>query len=177
MGRGNKMSEYPYLGLAGIFSTDDPAADQRQIEAEQGPPEEEGEYGYPEDDWGVDYLEAGCPNHAWYDRELFYVGNQVDLERAKMRLQTKHDEECGCGADLFAIREESQFGWSEPPEDWVTPRATLWAVCPTDGLWGSSEGYNPEKEGDLEAAKVRLQAKHNAFCDCGQSLWPYNDPA
>lgn len=40
------MAKQPYYGLAGIFSTDNAAADQSQIDCERGPAEE-----YEEDDY------------------------------------------------------------------------------------------------------------------------------
>ena len=175
------MAKYPYLGPAGIFSTDDPATDQRQIEAEQADWEE----GYGEEPWEddyereedypeVDYPYGICPNKPWYSCEMFFAGDEKDLEKARKALQARHDQECGCGADIWNGQPNDQLQ-EKPEPDWVT-KETLWAICPSNGLWGGQEFYNKDDPQDMEAAKQRLQVQHDVHCNCGKSLWPYNDP-
>lgn len=77
------------FGPAGIFSTDDPVSDQRQIEAEQGPWEEEDEEDYPEEE----ILYACCPKCMWWDHILYWKGDQQDLESAKEMLCEQHQSE------------------------------------------------------------------------------------
>src|SRR5689334_24362766 len=101
-------------GPAGIFSTDDAAADQRQIEAEQGPREDESIQPDPfhdEDEYLYEDLEedeqpepilvqatAGspdCPN--WYAMELIEPHLfQVWIES----VTAQHQTACGCNAKM-----------------------------------------------------------------------------
>lgn len=82
-----------YLGPAGIFSTDNPVSDQMQIEAEQGPWGEEdlfSEEDYPQED----IVYGCCSKCHWWDKAIFWMGDQEDLNRAKEELREKHKTEC-----------------------------------------------------------------------------------
>ena len=101
------------LKSAGIFSTDDPIADQDQIDREQyvDPLEEEEEY-YREIDPRDDPVdidpyegqeEISCifccptpddPEHPWWASETFFA---CDRDLVLERLQKEHDEWCSCG--------------------------------------------------------------------------------
>ncbi len=81
-----------YFGPAGIFSTDNPVSDTMQIEAEQGPWDEEDlfwEDEYPTED----VLYAGCSKCTWWSSTIYWVGDQVDFNYAKEELRKKHKTE------------------------------------------------------------------------------------
>ena len=96
------------FGPAGIFSTDDPAADQRQIEAESHNPEEDlweqpdevhgddpGEY-----PWDISDREepkqdcvTGTCNCGWVGWHLFWSGDAAELEARKIELLEEHSQD------------------------------------------------------------------------------------
>ena len=94
------------LGLAGIFSTDDPGADLRQIEAEQWDEAEDWMLGY-EDDFGYypEYYQVyfDCPardhSGAWFALQEFYEGSEEEVTKA---MQLEHDKACPCGQPVEA---------------------------------------------------------------------------
>ena len=92
----------PNYGPAGIFSTDDPGADMRQIEAEQGPWEEWEEEGLlAEMELLQSKLYGCCPECLWWDSALYRADDPVDLEREKDRLRDEHEAECpDCAGEL-----------------------------------------------------------------------------
>jgi len=87
-----------YLGPAGIFSTDDPGADQRQIEAEQFDDQEGYDnFGEPETlHYPPDLIEvyAGCSQGAWHHLDTI---DGRDFETFKERMQEDHNGNCSCG--------------------------------------------------------------------------------
>jgi hypothetical protein len=100
------MAYTGYLGPAGIFSTDDPAADRRQIEAEQYDPtdwEQEGLY-HEEDENPYSVAEeypetmeayGGSTECTMWFLETIEVGN---FDSWVERMKEKHQEKCGCNA-------------------------------------------------------------------------------
>lgn len=94
-----------YFGPAGIFSTDDPGADQRQIDAESAPFEEwddddyshEDEADYPE----VDSVSSACPRCFWHDTQIYYPEDSTEPENAKALLRERHKKEMpSCNGEL-----------------------------------------------------------------------------
>lgn len=97
-----------YLGPAGIFSTDDRAADQRQIEAEQFDPDEyeeptdlieedlaELEAIYYEQDEEQIKVFAGCQESGeWWDTDII---GESSFEEFKASKAEEHREKCPCG--------------------------------------------------------------------------------
>jgi len=96
------MSKAALLGPAGLFSTDDPAADQRQIEAEgwEGPETEQPDdlYGgvtaddFPEpiEVWGE---LIGCCACGWWDIAGYWEGDPASRNSAEEKLRAEHDLE------------------------------------------------------------------------------------
>lgn len=110
-----------YLGPAGIFSTDDPAADQRQIEAEQYDPEED-EWWDQEDpdhdeDYEDDFVEPVEEEIVYPDLIDVYVGSEpctwwhmdlieeINYDAWVEQMKAKHQAECGCSAELIFTRQ------------------------------------------------------------------------
>ena len=103
------MAYKGYLGPAGLFSTDDPIADQRQIEAEQYDPEEweqedplhEGEETRLEEmeEKLPPMIEAyvGSTDCKWWNMETIEYGT---YDAWMERMKAKHQKQCGCNAEL-----------------------------------------------------------------------------
>lgn len=100
----------PYLGPAGIFSTDDPGMDQAQIEAEQWDGDESGFYSEESDfedeekphDDPYNKLFVVCNHLAWWEEVIIL---ESDLEGAKENFRKKHKKECACGKDDLVFEE------------------------------------------------------------------------
>jgi hypothetical protein len=81
-------------GPAGMFSTDNPQADQNQIECEQYDPSE----GIEEPDEIICedkvLISARCLGSDWYAYQDIYPQNYQDLTE---RFISEHNSECNCG--------------------------------------------------------------------------------
>lgn len=73
-----------YLGPAGIFSTGDAAADQRQIECEQGGPEEDSE------DSDTSFLAGKCPQCGYHGQEEYWRESLQARQQAEEILKKEH---------------------------------------------------------------------------------------
>ena len=115
------MAKMPYYGPAGIFSTDNAAADQRQIDAEGYDPDE-GEQPYDyydyeeeeyrEEDWGkeIDVLfscSASVENSTteatfgmWWKRKTVF---EIELQTETESAQREHDAACQCGEPIDVV--------------------------------------------------------------------------
>ena len=97
-----EMSDY--FGPAGIFSTDDPGSDMRQILAEQGSPEEGERYWekkyseeeYSEEEYFPAYLNLHgvCLVCQFWGIETYEEESEEGLEDAKNELNNRHRAEC-----------------------------------------------------------------------------------
>lgn len=98
---------------AGLFSTDNIAADrdgilaesydEREEYGEQGQPHEEDYYDDPEDEESPinpiqETLCADCPTgwYGWYTYLIYHDDDVVDRDRAEAKLRAEHQEKCGC---------------------------------------------------------------------------------
>ncbi len=94
------MPRKNYFGPAGIFSTDNPVADQAQIEAEQYEPEEEEETEQEPDPECTPLVEAfvGSIGCTWWNHELI---EEPAFDEWIEKMKAEHKEKCGCRAELL----------------------------------------------------------------------------
>ena len=108
-------SKKPYYGPAGIFSTDNAEADQRQIDAESYDPDEDGMDGNPQNDPYEEeddrYIEKdlvetirvffSCSVRTdpgvWYSSKTVFT-EELEVETASA--QKEHDLACSCGKPI-----------------------------------------------------------------------------
>lgn len=92
-----------YLGPAGIFSTDDPAADQRQIEAEQWDEEEEfllGQQPLDPNEYREE-IHACCGCNSCDFWELKWIEDTPESISKQSKLWQKAHATTGCKDDLI----------------------------------------------------------------------------
>ncbi len=106
--RRGKRETRDYYGPAGIFSTDDAAADRQQIEAEEYEPEEtESEEDFEDEelaelDLGDEHrLYAVCNHCEWWDTVYYFDGHDAleSREAVETRLRREHLKS-GCQKEL-----------------------------------------------------------------------------
>ncbi len=92
------MARKPYFGPAGIFSTDDPVADQRQIEAEQYDPSEWEKEEHQDDvEEQPEFIEA-CGGSVDCSMWFLETIEKDTFESWVERMKTLHQKQCGCNA-------------------------------------------------------------------------------
>ncbi len=98
----------PYLGPAGLFSTDNWRSDQMQIEAKsfdegernRDDPVDDDEYYNQPTIYRTFECSVRTGQGAWYDWEEYFESDSLDLMTKSM--QAKHDEACNCGQPIKA---------------------------------------------------------------------------